>query len=119
MLAHGGAIYSLVPLVLLLSVRFARLFDLRALATGAVVIAALYGPWIAYGSYVDPNDSRLLKAHLTGGDPALRSRSGTCCCALPGGLEPGIGRTQRLRNWTAGRGSGLSISSSCGSHAGA
>jgi hypothetical protein len=69
MLAHGGAIYSLVPLALLLALRLARLFDLRALAAGAAVVVVLYGPWVAYGGLVDPNHGRLLKGHLTGGAP--------------------------------------------------
>ena len=98
MLAHGGAIYSLVPLVLLLSVRLARLFDLRALATGAVVIVALYGPWIAYGSYVDPNDSRLLKAHLTGGDPASPEPFGHMLLRSYQEVPAGHWARERLRN---------------------
>jgi len=68
MLAHGGAIYSLVPLAILLCLRIARLFSLRAFAIGAATIVALYGPWIAYGRYVDPNTDRMLKEHLTGYD---------------------------------------------------
>ena len=66
MLAHGGAIYSLVPLAILLCLRIAHLFSLRALAIGAAAIVVLYGPWIAYGRYVDPNTSRMFKEHLTG-----------------------------------------------------
>jgi hypothetical protein len=68
MLAHGGAIYSLVPLAILLCLRIARLFSLRAFAIGAATIVALYAPWIAYGHYVDPNTNRMLKEHLTGYD---------------------------------------------------
>ena len=98
MLAHGGAIYSLVPLALLLSVRFARLFDLRALATGAAVVVVLYGPWIAYGRIVDPNDGRLLKGHLTGGDPDSPEPFGRMLLRSYQEVPAGHWVRERLRN---------------------
>ena len=98
LLAHGGAIYSLVPLAVLLSVRLARLFDLRAVITGAAVVLALCGPWIAYGSYVDPNDGRLLKGHLTGGDPDSPEPFGRMLLRSYREVPAGHWARERLRN---------------------
>jgi hypothetical protein len=68
MLSHGGAVYTLVPLALMLSLRFRAMMDLRSIGLGIAVMAVLYAPWTAYGQFVDPNTGRLFKWHLTGGD---------------------------------------------------
>jgi hypothetical protein len=68
MLSHGSAAFSLLALSIMLAVMVAKLFNLRTFALAAVATAALYAPWIAYTTFVNPNTNRLLKMHLTDGD---------------------------------------------------
>ena len=68
------------------------------LATGAAVVVLLYGPWIAYGRTVDPNDGRLLKAHLTGGDPNSPEPFGRMLLRSYQEVSAGHWVRERLRN---------------------
>jgi hypothetical protein len=65
MLAHGSAVFFIVPaFVALLVMR--RLPLRRGLVMAAVAGAVLLVPWSAYQKYYDPPGDRLLKMHLAG-----------------------------------------------------
>jgi hypothetical protein len=68
MLSHGSAAFGLLALSIMLAAMVARFFSLRTFALAAVATAAVYLPWIAYTTFVNPNSNRLLKMHLTDGD---------------------------------------------------
>jgi hypothetical protein len=69
LLSHGGVAYSLLALAVLGAVFASRMFTLKSALAGVAVAIALYAPWQAYSTFVDPNSGKLLKMHLTGGDP--------------------------------------------------
>jgi hypothetical protein len=65
LLAHGGAVFFVVPAFVLLSVT--RWFALeRGLALAFAAAAVLLAPWSAYQRFYDPPGDRLLKMHLAG-----------------------------------------------------
>lgn len=68
LLSHGGVAYSLVPLVIVALFRLFSLFSVRSIVFGGLTAAVLYAPWVAYTQFVDPNNSKLLKLHLTDGN---------------------------------------------------
>ena len=65
MLAHSGAIFTLIPLALMLALRVHAIVGPRTAALGALIVAVLYAPWLAYGHFVDPNNNKLIRLHLT------------------------------------------------------
>src|SRR6185369_15640849 len=77
LLSHGGVAFSILALAILAAVFAARLFTLRGALTGVAVAVALYLPWQAYTTFVDPNAGKLLKMHLTNGDPDSPESFGT------------------------------------------
>jgi hypothetical protein len=64
-LAHGGTIFALLPLVPFALRRQTRI-PLRALAASVVPAAACYVPWMLFQRYVDPPGDRLLKWQIAG-----------------------------------------------------
>jgi hypothetical protein len=64
MLSHGTSIFGILPLAVLAV--FRGLPSWRWLVTGAVVGAALLGPWALYQRYVDPPGNRLTKEAFAG-----------------------------------------------------
>ncbi|HEX3550756.1 MAG TPA: hypothetical protein VHT53_10290 [Candidatus Elarobacter sp.] len=65
LLAHGSAIFFLLPaLAVLLVAR--RLPFTRGLAAGVAVAVVLLAPWGAYQRFYDPPGDRLVKMHLAG-----------------------------------------------------
>jgi hypothetical protein len=65
MLAHGGTIFALIPLIPFALRRRARI-PLRALAASVVPAAACYVPWMLFQRLVDPPGDRLLKWQIAG-----------------------------------------------------
>jgi hypothetical protein len=70
LLSHGGVAFGLLALAILLVAFLNRFFSIRTLALSIFVAAMLYAPWSLYTHFVDPNNARLLKLHLTSGDDA-------------------------------------------------
>ena len=69
LLAHAGVVFTLLPLVVVVALRWARSKarpGLPALAAGAVVLVVLVAPWTAYKRYYDPPGNKLSKLHLAG-----------------------------------------------------
>jgi hypothetical protein len=64
-LSHGGVAFSFLALIPFLVWRFAH-SDHRDWRLGAVVLAALVLPWLAYQTFYDPPANRLFKWHLAG-----------------------------------------------------
>jgi len=73
LLSHGGAVFALLPMVVLVLFLDRPVQFRRLLATGALC-AVLYLPWILYQKFFDPPGDRLLKYHLAGVEP-LNSRT--------------------------------------------
>jgi hypothetical protein len=65
MLAHGGTIFALIPLIPFALRRRTRI-PLRALAASVVPAAACYVPWTLFQRFVDPPGDRLLKWQIAG-----------------------------------------------------
>lgn len=65
MLAHGGAIFSILGISLwaLVSGQFHRA---RLLAASAVIAAVAYAPWVYYQHAIDPPGNRLIIWHVAG-----------------------------------------------------
>lgn len=65
LLAHGGALFSLLGLAPLVLIKFRKdVFKESAIIAGLAIL--LYAPWIAYQKLVDPPGDRLLKYHFAG-----------------------------------------------------
>jgi hypothetical protein len=64
MLAHGGSVFVLLPLLLLGVLR--GLPSWRWIGVAALVGLVALGPWTAYQRFADPPGDRLLKWHLAG-----------------------------------------------------
>ncbi len=64
MLAHGGSIFGVIPLVLVAAYR--GLPSGRWIGVAALVAVALMAPWSAYQKYADPPGNRLVKWTLAG-----------------------------------------------------
>jgi hypothetical protein len=65
LLAHGGSVFYLVPLsVLVLYKSKGYLLDL---SKGLLASIVVYAPWIYYQKVIDPPGDRLLKQHLANG----------------------------------------------------
>lgn len=65
LLAHAGALFTLIPLAVLVAAGRTRP-PARAWLAGAVAAAVLLGPWQAYARFHDPPGDRLAKWHLAG-----------------------------------------------------
>jgi voltage-gated potassium channel Kch len=73
MLGHGGTIFALIGIgLILLATR--RLPARRILLAAVIAGAVLYLPWLGYQRYIDPPGDRLIKIHL-GGQHELTSLS--------------------------------------------
>ncbi len=77
LLAHGGAVFFVVPAFALLALA-RRLRLERGVAVAFLAALLLLGPWSAYQRFYDPPGNRLLKMHLAGiiavdARPALRA----------------------------------------------
>ncbi len=66
LLSHGAIAFAVIPLGLMVAT--ARMLDLRAMLLAGGAVLCLYAPWAAYGRFVDPNDGRLIRMHLTDTD---------------------------------------------------
>ncbi len=69
LLAHAGVVFTLVPLAVVVAVRWLQSKPrpgLPALAAGALVLAVLVAPWSAYTRFYDPPGNKLSKLHLAG-----------------------------------------------------
>lgn len=65
MLAHGSVAYSLIP-VALLALGCRQFVNLRTIIPAAAIAGALYLPWSAYQSCVDPPGDRCVRWMLAG-----------------------------------------------------
>jgi hypothetical protein len=65
LLAHGGAMFALVALVLFIAAS-RRVPPWRVALPAATLIAALVGPWWAYQKIIDPPGDKLLKLNVAG-----------------------------------------------------
>ena len=66
-LAHSGVVFTLVPLAVVVVLRWVRSKPrpgVPALAAGAVVLVVLVVPWSAYKRFYDPPGNKLSKLHL-------------------------------------------------------
>ncbi|WP_237478002.1 hypothetical protein [Lichenibacterium dinghuense] len=70
LLSHGAVAFAVIPLAFLVAA--SRLLDLRGALLAAGAVLCLLAPWSAYGRFVDPNDGRLIRMHLTGADYAAK-----------------------------------------------
>jgi hypothetical protein len=68
-LSHGGVGFGLLALTILFALSISRFFSVRTLALSILIAATLYAPWSLYTHFVDPNNGKLAKLHLTNGDP--------------------------------------------------
>ncbi len=69
LLSHGGTVFALVPMVLLIPLftlpwKNKRSWDVKRICAAGLVAFVLYFPWILYQKYYDPPGNRLLKMHL-------------------------------------------------------
>jgi len=90
LLAHGGAVFFVVPAFVLLALA-RRLRLERGLAFAFVAALLLLGPWSAYQRFYDPPGDRLLKMHLAGiiavdPRPALRAIADVYAQTPPGAI---------------------------------
>jgi hypothetical protein len=68
MLSHGGVGFTFVTMAVLAPVLLWRkTLSTRGIAAGALVFVALLSPWQIYSTFVDPNDGKLIKMHLSAG----------------------------------------------------
>ena len=79
LLAHGGTLFALIGLILILMIRQRGRFWKEALIVGSLT-GLLYLPWIGYQKFRDPPGDRLLKFQLAGveqvtDEPALKTVS--------------------------------------------
>ena len=65
-LAHGGSVFFLLSLGILLLFTIQNKKDIKALSYGLFSSLFLYLPWVLYQKLVDPPGDRLLKWHLAG-----------------------------------------------------
>ena len=65
LLAHGGALFALLGLMLCALFRYRRRVFIETCFVGVITVL-FYSPWIAYQKYVDPPGDRLVKLHLAG-----------------------------------------------------
>lgn len=63
-LAHGGSIFYLLGLAVLLLFALQRKEEMISLMYGLVSALLLYIPWVIYQKFIDPPGDRLLKWHL-------------------------------------------------------
>lgn len=68
MLSHGGAVFFLAPLFILLLLKAER----KRLALAVASAALLYLPWSLYQRFYDPSGDRLLKWHVGGHEAPAR-----------------------------------------------
>jgi hypothetical protein len=67
-LSHGAVGFTLVTMAICLpALAWMGTFSLRGIAAGATVFAVLLLPWALYTTFIDPNDGKLIKMHLTAG----------------------------------------------------
>ena len=66
LLSHGAVAFAVIPLGLMVAA--ARMLDLRGTLLAGAAVLSLLAPWAAYGRFVDPNDGRLIRMHLTDTD---------------------------------------------------
>ena len=70
LLAHGGALFAAVPLLVWAAARIARSGGARKIATRCAQLAAgvlgPYAPWVAYGRITGEDHQRLVKWHFAG-----------------------------------------------------
>ena len=69
LLSHGGSVFGLVPMVLIIPLftlpwEDKRWWDFKRICAVGLVAFVLYLPWILYQKYYDPPGNRLLKLHL-------------------------------------------------------
>jgi len=64
-LTHGGSIFYLLSLSVLLLFSLKSKKEMQYLLYGFLVALLLYIPWIIYQKFIDPPGDRLLKWHLT------------------------------------------------------
>lgn len=91
MLAHGGSVFFLIPVLGLAALR--GLPSARWLGVAAAVGVVLLGSWAAYQRYADPPGDRLVKWQL-GGSLAIDDR-GAAETILDGYREAGLGTALR------------------------
>jgi len=65
MLAHGGTVFAILGLFLLMLL-LRRVPNARSCATALAAMVILYLPWSLYQKFVDPPGDRLLKWHIAG-----------------------------------------------------
>jgi hypothetical protein len=65
LLSHGGVIFSLIALGIVLLVT-RELPHWRSLASGVLLLSLFLLPWVIYQKFYDPPGDRLLKWHLAG-----------------------------------------------------
>lgn len=65
-LSHGGSIFYLLSLSILLLFTLRVKSDIGKLLYGLLIAVIIYLPWIAYQKLIDPPGDRLLKWHLAG-----------------------------------------------------
>ncbi len=73
LLSHGGTLFALIGLIVVLAL---RRFHLRTILDAAIVLAitlTIYAPWVAYQKLLDPPGDRLLKYHLAGVRPITQA----------------------------------------------
>ena len=72
MLCHGGAIFALLPLYVIICIPRIKNIIRIAIPSGLVMLV-VYFPWILYQRLLDPPGDRLIKWHLAG-HPAITDR---------------------------------------------
>ncbi|UBF28438.1 hypothetical protein K9N68_11520 [Kovacikia minuta CCNUW1] len=66
MLAHGGVVFTVPALILMLLVRPKRLPGVQQILICCVIFGILMTPWGAYQKFYEPPGNRLVKWHLAG-----------------------------------------------------
>jgi hypothetical protein len=65
LLSHGTVAYSILALALLSAAFVTQLFTAKSAIAGVGLAIVLFTPWQAYTKFIDPNNGKLLKMHLT------------------------------------------------------
>lgn len=65
LLAHGGVIYTLIPMFVLAIIYLRNIISFKQIITSAIIFASLYAPWLLYQSWYGPGD-RLTKWWIAG-----------------------------------------------------
>ncbi|MDX2231833.1 MAG: hypothetical protein NW220_19525 [Leptolyngbyaceae cyanobacterium bins.349] len=82
MLSHGGVVFTLPAIALMLVIRPHSLWGVRSLLIGCVIYGLLIAPWSAYQKLYDPPGDRLAKWHLAGVHDLDRETSRSALAAI-------------------------------------